>query len=93
MLSQSISEDDRMSPTREQSAAIQAILAVDGWCEKLPDSNCKVCPLLCFVDDANDVIARKAREWLKENTLAGQSIDQASETDAKADPPCDFPAR
>jgi hypothetical protein len=56
-----------MSATREESAAVQAVLVVDGYCEKLPMSNCRVCPVPCDPNDANDVIARKAREWLAEN--------------------------
>jgi hypothetical protein len=71
-----------MSTTREQSAAVQAILAVDGWCEKLPSENCKHCPILCFVADSNDILVDKAREWIKENALAGQAINKTSEPDS-----------
>lgn len=56
-----------MSATREQAAAVQAVQMVDGWCEKLPMSNCRVCPVPCTPDDANDVIARKANEWIRDN--------------------------
>lgn len=56
-----------MSATKEQSAAVQAILAVDGECEKLSDKNCKFCPIVCYVDDSNEDIARKAGEWIREN--------------------------
>jgi hypothetical protein len=43
--------------------AVDAIIAADGWCEKLPSANCQHCPILCFVADSNEDLLRKAKEW------------------------------
>ena len=56
---------------------VDATIAVDGWCEKLPSANCQHCPILCFVADSNEDLLRKAKEY-----LASQAIDKASKPDA-----------
>lgn len=57
--------------------AVDAIIAADGWCEKLPNANCQHCPILCFVADSNEDLLRKAKEY-----LSSQAIDKASKPDA-----------
>jgi hypothetical protein len=50
--------------------AVDAVIAVDGWCEKLSDANCKHCPIVCFVADSNEDLLRKAKEWRAEHADA-----------------------
>jgi hypothetical protein len=67
--------------------AVDAIIAADGWCEKLPSSNCKHCPILCFVANNNEDLLRKAKKY-----LSSQAVDNASDTGRDTDAPLDFPA-
>lgn len=63
--------------TPDQSAAVSAVLSVDGWCENLPIQNCKHCPIECLVSDSNEDIAGKAKRCLA-GSCENQTANAAS---------------